>query len=99
MYKYSKIILVFLLTAGIKSYAQLNKMLVSPLQTGHYSPGLMNIRDEADPAPVYGLTLLDYSTYQYGNKFYDKNGKQVTRITGPAGNLVNLDANVSGYNN
>ncbi len=99
MYRYSQIILAFLLAAGIKSYAQLNKTLVSPLQTGHYSPGLMNIRDEADPAPVYGLSVLDYNTYQYGNKFYDRNGKQVTQIKGPAGNLVNLDADVSGYNN
>ncbi len=97
--KYAQIILSFLLVAGIKSKAQLNKPLVSPLQTGHYSPGSMNIRDEADPAPDYGLTVLDYNTYQYGNKFYDKNGKQVTQIKGPAGNLVNLDPDVSGYNN
>ena len=91
--------LVFLLATGIKTQAQLNKTLVSPLQTGHYSPGLMNILDEADPAPVSGLMILDYNTFQYDNKFYGKNGKLITQITGPAGNLVNLNADVSGYNN
>ena len=83
----------------MKTQAQLDKTLVSPLQTGHYSPGLMNILDDADPAPVSGLMILDYNTFQYGNQFYGKNGKQITQITGPTGNLVNLNADVSGYNN
>ena len=89
----------FFTCSGIKTQAQLNKTLVSPLQTGHYSPGLMNILDYADPAPVSGLMILDYNTFQYGNQFYGKNGKQITQITGPTGNPVNLNADVSGYNN
>ncbi len=97
--KYAQMALVFLFATGIKTQAQLNKTLVSPLQTGHYSPGLMNILDDADPAPVSGLMILDYNTFQYGNQFYGKNGNRITQIIGPSGNLVNLNADVSGYNN
>ena len=89
----------FFICSRDENAGAIDKTLVSPLQTGHYSPGLMNILDDADPAPVSGLTIIDYNTFQYGNQFYGKNGKQITQITGPTGNLVNLNADVSGYNN
>jgi hypothetical protein len=72
---------------------------VSPLQTGHYMPGAINIRDFADPAPASGLFVLDYNTYQYGDKFYNANGKEVTQITGLNGNLIDLNSQVDGYYN
>jgi len=92
--------MIFLLAIlGNKSQAQLNKTVVSPFQTGHYTPGFMNIRDYADPAPVSGLMILDYNSYQSGNKFYGKNGTPITQITGPNGTPVNLNADVNGYFN
>ncbi len=76
-----------------------NVNLVSPLQTGHYMPGFLNIRDYADPAPASGLFALDYNTYQYGDKFYGADGKQITQIAGPNGNAVQLNSDVDGYFN
>jgi hypothetical protein len=92
-------LMIFMLLISNRSEAQLIKPRVSPLQTGHYTPGFMNIRDYADPAPVSGLMILDYNTFQNGNKFYGKDGKQITQITGPLGSPVTLDADVSGYYN
>jgi hypothetical protein len=43
--------------------------------------------------------IQDYNTFQYGNQYYGKNGIRITQITGPAGNPINLNADVSGYNN
>jgi hypothetical protein len=91
--------LIFFLAISNRSEAQLIKTLVSPLQTGHYTPGFMNIRDYADPAPVSGLMILDYNTIQNGNKFYGKDGTPITQITGPLGTPVTLNADVSGYYN
>jgi hypothetical protein len=67
---------------------------VSPLQTGHYMPGFLSIRDFADPAPASGLIVLDYNIYQYGDKFYGSNGEEIKQI----GN-INLNSDVDGYFN
>jgi hypothetical protein len=81
-------------------HAQLiNKTLVSPIQSGHYVPGAMNIRDFADPAPSSGLFVLDYNFIQSGNQFYGATGQQITEITGPSGTKVPLTTDVSGYIN
>src|SRR5579863_10552246 len=98
-YIFCPCVLIFLLATSMKSQAQLSKYLVSPLQTGHYSPGFMNIRDYADPAPISGLMILDYNTIQSGSKYYDRNGSQITQITGPLGSPVNLNLDVNGYYN
>jgi hypothetical protein len=62
-------------------------------------PGVMNIRDYADPAPASGLFVLDYSTYQYGDKFFGADGQQITQIGGADGNPVDLNSDVDGYYN
>jgi hypothetical protein len=80
-------------------HAQIIAKPVSPLLTGHYMPGFMNIRDFADPAPVSGILVLDYNAYQTGNQFFGKDGKQVTQIKGPLGAPVNLNLDVNGYSN
>lgn len=90
---------IFLIAIGSKTYAQNRPTPVSPLLTGHYTPGFMNIRDLADPSPVSGLMVLDYNVIPWGNQYYDRNGKQITQITGPGGNPINLNADVSGYIN
>jgi hypothetical protein len=73
--------------------------LVSPLQTGHYIPGFINIRDFADPAPASGLLVLDYGAFISSNKFFDRNGDQLTQINGPLNNKVDLNIDMSGYMN
>lgn len=95
----ASILLLFIL---ISSKAVLGQELtltpVSPLQTGHYMPGFMNIRDMADPAPASGLMILDYSTYQYGDKYYDAAGNKVSEVAGPEG-TVDLNSDLNGYIN
>lgn len=71
---------VLILTYCTTIYGQSSTDRVSPLQTGHYMPGIMNIRDNADPAPASGLFLLDYNTYQYGDKFYGADGEHRLHI-------------------
>ena len=82
-----------------RSSAQVGPDIVSPLLTGHYMPGFIDIRDYADPAPVTGLIIVDYNAYLSGNKFYGADGKQITQISGPLGSPVNLNVNASGYSN
>ena len=91
--------LFFLIAASSVFFAQNGQNRVSPILTGHYMPGFMNIRDLADPAPASGIIVLDYNTYQFGNEFYDRDGNQVTQILGPLGAPINLDLDVSGYYN
>jgi hypothetical protein len=51
---------------------KLNKTLVHSLPTGHYSPGLMNILDDADPAPVSGLMILTTIHFSMVTSFMEK---------------------------
>ena len=91
--------LFFLIGASSGFFAQNIQNRVSPILTGHYMPGFMNIRDLADPAPASGIIVLDYNTYQFGNEFYDRDGNQVTQILGPLGTPINLNVDVTGYYN
>ena len=90
---------VFIIGLSLQAQAQNKPSLVSPLQTGHYMPGLLNIRDYADPAPASGIMVLDYNTYQYGDKFYGDHGQEIKQINGPDGNPVDLNSDVDGYFN
>ncbi|TPG34819.1 transporter [Flavobacterium pectinovorum] len=72
---------------------------VSPMLTGHYLPGIINVRDFANPAPATGLIALDYNVFLSGNKFYGADGKRVTQITGPLGAPINLNVDINGYLN
>jgi hypothetical protein len=90
---------IFLIAINAESQAQINLPPVSPLLTGHYTPGMMNIRDYANPSPVSGIMFLDYNIISSGNSYYDRNGNKLTQIKGPLGVPVNLNADVSGYIN
>ncbi|HTS43039.1 MAG TPA: transporter [Puia sp.] len=94
-----RMILICLIAIHSKSFAQLTSYQISPLQTGHYIPGFINVRDYADPSPISGLIVIDYNDYQYGNKFYGKDGNQVTKITGPGNTSIDLNPDVNGYIN
>ncbi|MBK8553676.1 MAG: transporter [Ignavibacteria bacterium] len=68
----------------------------SPFTSGHYIPGIWDIRDYATPAP--GLYVLDYNVFLSGKKFFDNDGNQVTELTGPVGTTT-LDLDINGYIN
>jgi hypothetical protein len=82
-----------------QTQAQEKPTLVSPLQSGHYLPGFISIRDFADPAPTSGLVVMDYNIGISGNSFTDKNGNKVSQVMGPEGKPIDLNTDVSGYIN
>jgi hypothetical protein len=81
------------------SGAQPNEQQVSELQTGHYLPGIINIRDYVNPAPVSGFMFVDYNLFLSGSQYFDKDGNELKQIIGPNGNPIDLNSKVSGYVN
>lgn len=76
------------------SFAQ----VTSPLQSGHYSADLKNIRDLANPPS--GFFILWYNAYYYSNKFIDKDGNEFTSIKlsqiNPALSDINVNLDING---
>ena len=66
--------LVFLFFLSVDMKAQ----VVSPLQGGHYSPGVRNIRDMSYPPS--GLFLLWYNGYFSSDTYIDKDGQKFSGI-------------------
>ena len=58
--------------------------VASPLQSGHYAPGLVNIRDFAAPPP--GLFVLWYNWFVSSDTYVDRDGNALTRL-----NLSQID--------
>ena len=52
--------------------------VVSPVQGGHFSPGITNIRDMATPPP--GLFVLWYNVFASSSKYIDRDGNEFTSI-------------------
>ena len=52
--------------------------VVSPLQAGHYSPNLQNIRDMSNPPP--GLFVLWYNALFSSDTYVDRNGDEFNSI-------------------
>ena len=70
--------------------------VVSPLQTGHYTPGMQNVRDMSHPTP--GLFPIWYNTFASGDKFIDKDGNTITNVNQVFPNLdVNLDYKIDTF--
>jgi hypothetical protein len=65
------VLLLLLTTTGFPQ-------LASPLQGGHYSPNVKNVRDMANPPS--GLFVLWYNSFFSGNTFNDKNGDEFKQI-------------------
>lgn len=63
-------------------------------ELGHYSPGLMNIRDFIMPAP--GNYYLQYNLYYTADTLKDKKGNSVDSVTiGPV--TINVDVDVDSW--
>ncbi len=76
---------LFLLTGTLSVYA---------IELGHYSPGLMNIREFTQPDT--GNYLLVYNLYYTTDTLKDKHGKTITSI--PVGlGAINLDVDVDSW--
>ena len=68
--------------------------IASPLQGGHYSQNLRNIRDMTNPPS--GLFVLWYNSFFSSGSYYDKNGNKFTMINLDQINpkLPNIDVNI-----
>ena len=74
---YLKLLIVFLLL--IPFLAQhASGQIVSPLQGGHCSPAIKNIRDRATQPP--GLFIVWYNIFVSSNNCFDRDGKEFNSI-------------------
>lgn len=64
--------------------------VVSPLQTGHYTPAAQNVRDMSNPIP--GLFPIWYNMYAWGDTYIDMDGNEFKNLNQL---LPNLDVDVS----
>jgi len=73
--------------------------VVSPLQGGHYSPVVKNIRDMVNPPS--GLFVLWYNVYSSSDKYVDRNGNEFSSIRldqiYPGLPNINLDLKLKGF--
>ena len=89
--------LSLLLCSGLV-YSQIPEAIVSPAQAGAYLPGIMGVRDYANPGQD-GLFIIDYNIFLDANTYYNQNGEKADAIQGPSGNTIPLDIDISGYIN
>lgn len=73
-------LMTFLAITGLLAFPTrpADAQVASPLQSGHYSPVMMNVRDMAQPPA--GLFLLWYNTLTSSNSFIDRDGNEFDRI-------------------
>ena len=69
---------ILMLSAVVLCAEPLEAQVASPLQTGHYVPGVMNIRDYAAAAP--GLYVVWYNWFVSSNSYIDRNGDKLTSL-------------------
>lgn len=97
--KFRFLLIVFLLLLLGSSFSFLQAQVVSPMQGGHYSPGVKNIRDMA--APPSGLFVLWYNAYFNSDTYVDRNGNvfntiRLDQINDKLPN-INVDLNLKGF--
>lgn len=70
---------------------------VSPVLSGGYIPGVMSVRDYANPGQD-GLFAIDYNIFLNAKSFYNKNGDKVNSID-IRNQSIHVDVDISGYIN
>ncbi len=93
-----KILFLSLLILSAICYGQGTEPRVSSAQAGGYLPGIMGVRDYANPGQD-GLFIVDYNIFLDANSYYNQNGEKVDLIEGPLGNTIPLEIDISGYIN
>ena len=81
-----------LLLLSLVCAAPASGQIVSPLQTGHYTPSAQNVRDMSHPIP--GLFPIWYNMYAFGDTYVARDGSAITNLNQIFPNLdvdVNLD--------
>ena len=87
---------VLVLVLAVPAGAQ----VASPLQSGHYSPVMMNVRDMAQP-PAPGMFILWYNSFLSSTEYIDRNGNKFENIKlsqiNPALPDINVDLKLNAY--
>ena len=80
--------LLFLTLALLVIWGTTFAQVVSPMQTGHYTPATMGVRDMSNPIP--GFFPIWYNLYATSDTYVDLDGNEVTNLNQVFPNL-NLD--------
>ncbi len=97
MKKKFNLLCCLLITASIFGQVQPQ---ASPILSGGYLPGIMGVRDYANPG-TDGLFVIDYNVFLSANTFYDRDGNKsnsldlVPELEGS----IPIDVDISGYIN
>jgi hypothetical protein len=90
-----KVFVAVTLSMAVPASAQ----VASPLQSGHYTPAMMNVRDLVQPPP--GLSLVWYNTFTSSGSFIDRDGNKFSSIElselNPALPDISLDLGLNAY--
>ena len=70
--------LLFILWVASLVAVAANAQVVSPLQAGHYFPGMINVRDMTNPPP--GMTFVLYNVYMWSDTYVDRGGRKIKNI-------------------
>jgi len=92
-----QIVLIVLCLTQLTS-AQQTPEYVSFAQSGAYLPGILGVRDYANPGQS-GIFLIDYNLFLNSDSYVNRNGDKVNSIQGPLGNELTLDIDIGGYIN
>ena len=89
------IIILFLSITG-SMFAQIQPK-VSPILSGGYTPGIIGVRDYANPGKE-GLFLIDYNLFLSADSYYDRNGDKANSID-ILNQSIPINVDISGYIN
>ncbi len=91
------LLLCLLITAYISAQEQPQ---ASPVLSGAYLPGIMGVRDYANPG-TDGLFVIDYNIFLSANTYYDRNGNKSNSLDliPELGVSIPIDVDISGYIN
>ena len=91
--------LLLILFVLLSTIGTLKSQVVSPLQAGHYFPGVINVRDMAAPPP--GLFVLLYNAYLWTDTYIDGDGNELKEIDlsklDPRLPSMNVDLNIQAF--
>ena len=68
-------ILLFMVVVLFTQIQPVSAQVASPMQPGHYVPGIIGLRDVATPPP--GLFVCLYNWYTWGDTYIDRNGNDL----------------------
>jgi hypothetical protein len=93
------LIRLILVAATLATAVPVAAQVASPLQSGHYTPVMMNVRDLVHPPP--GLFLVWYNTFTSSSSFIDRDGNEFSSIDlsdlNPALPDVSVDLGLDAY--